>query len=95
MTITGKAANTTVINLEDGRIVCQSYGVTVAAFIPRDLVGFPVPGGAYSGPFGYVRTSERYSVTTSKHMNGFAGKTAPEVPHAVLLALTAPVSSRL
>jgi predicted deacetylase len=68
-----------IIKLEDGREVFQSYGVTVAAFIPGR---------------GTVRTDARYSVTTSKHMNQYAGKDAPTIPHEELIRLTAPVSSR-
>lgn len=74
------STNVDVVKLSDGREVCQSYGVTVAAFIPGR---------------GYLRTSNRFSVTTSKHMNSFAGKDAPEVSHDELKALTAPVTSRV
>jgi hypothetical protein len=77
--------NVTIVRLNDGREVCLSYGVIVAAFIPADL------GTEHKG---YVRTTERYSVTTSRHMNAFAGKNAPEVPDAVLRALVAPVTDR-
>ena len=71
-----------IIKLSDGREVCQSYGVTVAAFLPGR---------------GYVRTDARYSVSTSRHMNQFAGKgpDVHEVAHSELLELTAPVASRL
>lgn len=71
--------NTETVTLSDGRVVCLSYGVIVAAFIPGR---------------GYVRTDARYSVTTSRHMNQFAGKEAPELPHSQLLALCAPIASR-
>jgi hypothetical protein len=44
---------------------------------------------------GMLRTDARYRVTTSRHMNQYAGKDAAEVPHAELLQLSAPVASRL
>lgn len=71
--------NLQTVKLSDGREVCLSYGVVVAAFIPGR---------------GYLRTSERYSVTTSKHMNAFAGKDAPEVDGATLRQLCTPVTDR-
>lgn len=70
------APNTVVIELNDGRSVLTSYGVPVAAFIPGR---------------GYLRTNARYSVTTSKHMNAWAGKDAPGVPDAEFMKLIAPV----
>lgn len=87
-----QSANVMVVNLSDGRSVCLSYGVIVAAFIPTDcdLTGKESPG--FWG--GYVRTSERFSVTTSRHANQFAGKDSPEIAHAELLALCAPVESK-
>lgn len=88
------SANVMVVNLSDGRSVCLSYGVIVAAFIPRtygDKILGTSPLGALSG---YVRTSERFSVTTSRHANQFAGKDSPEIAHAELLALCAPVESK-
>ena len=74
------STHTATIVLVDGREVYQSYGVTVAAFIPGR---------------GHLRTSARYSVTTSRHMNQFVGKNTTEVSHAELLKLTEPVASRL
>jgi hypothetical protein len=68
-----------IIKLDDGREVCLSYGVIVAAFIPGR---------------GYVRTDARFSVTTSRHMNQYAGKDAPNVPHEELKALCAPIVSK-
>lgn len=70
------AANTHTITLADGREVCFSYGVPVAAFLPGR---------------GYVRTAERYSVTTSKHANGYAGKDSPQLPDAEFRAAIAPI----
>ena len=64
------------ITLTDGRQICLSYGVPVAAHIPGK---------------GYVRTAERYSQTTSRHMNAFAGKEAPELPDKEFRALIHPV----
>lgn len=87
-------ANVSIVELSDGRTVCLSYGVIVAAFIPRSLVGFAVPSGAYSGPFGYVRTDARYSVTTSRHANQFAGRDSATIPDADLKALCVPLVSK-
>lgn len=82
-----KSANVTITDLTDGRQVCLSYGVIVAAFIPR--------GYDQSGYFGYLKTDRRFSVTTSKHMNQFtAGHDAQTVDHDTLVALCAPVQSR-
>ena len=93
------SANVQTVDLADGRRVCLSYGVIVAAFIPRgwdgDMTGPAIDNQQARTICGYVRTDARYSVTTSKHMNQFAGKDAPTVPHADLLKLCAPVASRL
>ena len=86
--------NMQVVRLSDGREVCLSYGVIVAAFIPAD---YPVSDGQahwLAGKRGYLRTDARYSVTTSRHMNTFAGKSAPMIPDEVLRALVAPVTDR-
>jgi hypothetical protein len=74
-----RSHNVQIITLGDGREVCLSYGVIVAAFIPGR---------------GYVRTDARFSVTTSKHMNQYAGTDAPDVPHEELKALCAPIVSK-
>lgn len=47
--------NQQTIKLDDGREVCLSYGVPVAAFLPDR---------------GYVRTAARYSVVWGFHMIG-------------------------
>ena len=75
-------ANVTIVNLNDGRSVCLSYGVPVAAFIPYR---------------GYVKTDRKWSVTTSKHANQFcyspiAGKVAATtIPDAEFCALVSPL----
>jgi hypothetical protein len=87
-----KSNNVQVVELADGRRVCLSYGVIVAAFIPADFprsTELRKAEGSYSA--GYLRTDARYSVTTSRHMNQFAGKDAPIVSDATLRALVAPV----
>ena len=96
-----------IVKLSDGREVCLSYGVIVAAFIPRGSTSeawseltrcktlSPETCICPSMPCGYLRTDARYSVTTSRHMNHFAGKDSPTIPHAELIALCAPVASRL
>lgn len=83
-------ANVCTVQLEDGREVCLSYGVIVAAFIPRGYVH----KGVSMREGGYFRTKERYSVTTSRHMNSYAGKDAPEIPDVELRALVAPVTDK-
>lgn len=90
------SANTTIVNLSDGRQVCLSYGVIVAAFIPATYAAehAPVIDGHRAKRGGYLRTAERFSATTSRHINAFAGGDAQEIPHAELLALCAPVASR-
>ena len=90
--------NVQTVELADGRIVCLSYGVIVAAFIPHgwlDPRGTSFNTNEPSNPRGHLRTDEWFSVTTSKHMNHFAGQGAPTVPHAALVALCAPVASHL
>jgi hypothetical protein len=97
-----KSANVSTVDLADGRVVCLSYGVIVAAFIPRgfepsrETVPDAVRVWMVENPqvSGYIRTDKRYSVTTSKHMNQFAGKDAPIVPDATLQALCSPVQGR-
>ena len=71
--------NVSKVSLADGREVCLSYGVPVAAFVPGR---------------GYVRTAEKFSVTTSKHANAYAGKDAPQVDAATFAALIAPMVAR-
>ena len=68
--------NVTTITLIDGREVLLSYGTPVAAFIPGR---------------GYLKTSRKWSVTTSKHATQYAGKAAPEVTDPEFLTLIAPV----
>lgn len=73
------ADNTSKVSLADGREVLMSYGVPVAAFVPGR---------------GYIRTAEKFSVTTSKHANGYAGKDSPQVQPAEFAELIAPVVAR-
>lgn len=77
--------NLSKVSLTDGREVCFSYGVPVAAFIPKGLF--------IEGPSGYIRRDEYFSVTTSKHANGYAGKDAPKVRTADFLTLISPISA--
>lgn len=67
--------NTSRIKFTDGREILLSYGVPVAAFIPGR---------------GYVKTERKYSVTTSKHANGYAGRDTAAIDHAEFTALVAP-----
>ena len=68
--------NTQIVKFDDGREILLSYGVPVAAFIPGR---------------GYIRSAEKYSVTTSKHANGYAGREAPAVPLDEFRALVRPL----
>jgi len=74
------SANVSTVNLADGRQVCLSYGVPVAAFVPGR---------------GYIKTDRRYSVTTSRHANQFCGVRAVVVTHAEFAELVNPVAVEL
>lgn len=71
------SSNVSIVSLSDGRQVCLSYGVPVAAFVPGR---------------GYVKTDRRYSVTTSRHANQFAGVRVVVVPHAEFAELISPLA---
>ena len=71
--------NQSVVKLADGREVCLSYGVPVAAFIPGR---------------GYVKTERKYSVTTSRHANSYAGDRATTVPDAEFCELVSPLDTK-
>ena len=70
------STNQSLVKLSDGREVCLSYGVPVAAFIPGR---------------GYVKTARKYSVTTSRHANAYAGDRATVLPDEEFCALVAPL----
>lgn len=59
MNLTTIGANQTMITLSNGAQVFFSYNTPVAAYLPGE---------------GYVVTATKHSVTTSKHVNGWAGK---------------------
>ena len=73
------SANVTTIKFTDGREVCLSYGVPVAAFVPGR---------------GYVKTDRKYSVTTSRHANSYAGSSAAVLPDVEFCALIAPLETK-
>lgn len=54
MKLTPLASNQNLIELKNGTIILFSYKTPVAAHIPGQ---------------GYVRTNQKWSVTTSKHIN--------------------------
>lgn len=56
-----KTDNTTVIEFADGTTVLWSYTTPVAAFVPGR---------------GWVKTVEKHSTTTSKHVNQFLAEHA-------------------
>jgi hypothetical protein len=76
------SANVNKIEFADGRELLTSYGVPVAGFVPGR---------------GYVRTVERYSVTTSKHVNAYLrgsnGGAAVSLPDSDFRALFSPVTA--
>jgi len=71
--------STTTIRLDDGREVCLSYGVPVAAFVPGR---------------GYIKTARKFSVTTSRHANAFAGDSAKVLDDAEFCSLVAPIATK-
>jgi hypothetical protein len=75
MNIKQIAANQTEIHLNDGTIVFVSYETPVAAFVDG---------------FRWVKTEQKYSATTSRHVNKWlAGLNVETVPQAQIDALTA------
>jgi hypothetical protein len=58
------------VHFPDGRAVLFSYATPVAAFVPGR---------------GYLKTETHHSVTTSRHVNAWAGKDAKPVPDSVIL----------
>ena len=90
--MTASSANVQVVQLADGREVCLSYGVVVAAFITAGYDTGYAPGCPRVA--GYVRTDQKYSVTTSRHANTYAGRDSAIIPDATLRALVAPVADK-
>lgn len=64
MKVTPLGTNKTQVSLADGTEVLFSYQTPVAALIPGR---------------GWVRTEERYSVTTTKHINAWIQSEAEQV----------------
>jgi hypothetical protein len=65
MKIVKTGANTTVIELNNGVEILVSYSTPVAAFVPGE---------------GYLRTEEKYSKTTTRHINQWTGGERPTRP---------------
>lgn len=65
MKLSKLGSNQTEIELSDGTRVLFSYETPVAAYIPGE---------------GYYKTSERYSVTTSKHVERYVVGDVKEKP---------------
>ena len=59
MKINPIGSNQTLVTMENGVEILFSYQTAVAGFV--------------SG-IGYIRTNEKYSTTTSKHINAYCGK---------------------
>jgi hypothetical protein len=73
MKIKHLAPNQTEIHKDDGTIVFVSYETPVAAFVDG---------------FKWIRSAEKYSVTTSKHVNKWlSGLNVETVPQAQIDAL--------
>jgi hypothetical protein len=67
MKIQTSKANQTILTLNNGTEVFISYQTPVAAFVPGT---------------GFLRTEEKFSATTSKHITQYAGKNAPTRPQS-------------
>jgi hypothetical protein len=67
MRLNNIGSNQTSISTNNGTEVFFSYTTPVAAFVPGR---------------GYIRTDRSYSVTTSRHINAWAGRNAEAVPQA-------------
>lgn len=85
------SANYAVVKFTDGRQVCLSYGVPVAAFVPKTYWSVT---HETSNPSGYVKTAEKYSATSSKHANAYAGKDARVVDHETFKRLVSPLECK-
>ena len=73
MNIKQLAPNQTEIRKDDGTIIFVSYETPVAAFVDG---------------FKWIRSAEKYSVTTSKHVNKWlAGLNTTTVPQSEIDAL--------
>lgn len=89
--------NVTIVDLSDGRRVCLSYGVAVAAFIPRGYCPYgctPLTDSCGPHPYGYLKTARKWPVTSSKHTTAFCGPNATIVPDAVFVQLIAPIEAK-
>lgn len=70
------SSNYSVVELDNGKRICLSYGVPVAAFVPGK---------------GFIKTERKYSVTTSRHANAFCHGEPQVVSDAAFRSLIAPV----
>ncbi len=86
-----KRANTSIVNLADGRQVLYSYGVAVAAYVPYSEAehGGTEPLAVLGR---YVALDHSFSVTTSKHVNQFTERRALRVSPARFAELIAPLA---
>jgi hypothetical protein len=83
-------AHVTIVEFDDGREVCCSYGVPVAAFVPAESgPSLPLFDKRYAG---YVETDARYSSTTTRHMRQYSRRNGRTIPDAEFRALVAPVT---
>lgn len=81
-------SNAFTVTLTDGREILFSYGVPVAAFIPRDYVT-----NTTQAVSGYIKTERRYSRTTSKHVNAYCAF-ATEVDDMTFQRLISPIAPK-
>ena len=84
-----KRANTSIVNLADGRQVLYSYGVAVATFVPS---GVFAPGDVAEVESRYFALDHTFSVTTSKHVNHFTDRRAVRVSPARFAELISPLA---
>ena len=71
--------NTSTVDFADGRRVCLSYGVPFAVFVPGR---------------GYLRRALKFSVTSSRHMNAFAGASAPALDEVAFAEEISPLDPK-
>jgi len=76
MKLTPLKANMTVLKLED----LPAHGTEV-------LFSYETPVAAYSPTQGWMQTDQKYSTTTTRHINQWAGKGAKFVPQQTITNL--------
>ena len=70
------ASNMTELHLNNGIVVCFSYETPVAAYGCRNCLGLNIPQA--------IKTSTKYSKTTTKHIKKWNASQFHEVDQSVL-----------